>query len=212
VIERWLARLDRVRGLGGGRSQMVFLALFFAASFSCYLAVLKLRGPSRAVVTWTAWDEWFAFTPGWIWVYLPVFVVGPVLVVLLDRDVFAWYVRRATLVAVVSLAVFVAVPSHTVRPGVDGLGDNLTARVYRLVVEIDDPPANAAPSLHVSLSCLLAWAVGYNYPRWWGAAFAGAVLVWLSTLFTWQHHLVDVATGALLASLAAIGPPRGAGL
>jgi membrane-associated phospholipid phosphatase len=140
-------------------------------------------------------------------------VIGPLLTLILSRYVFVWYVRRATIVLLVSIVVFVAVPSHTIRPltipsNHDRLGDNLTSWVYQRVVEIDDPPANAAPSLHVSLSCLLAWAVGYNYPRWWGAAFAGALLVWLSTLYTWQHHLIDVASGALLACLAAIGPPR----
>ena len=39
-------------------------------------------------------------------------------------------------------------------------------------------------------------------------AFGAALVVWLSTLFTAQHHLIDVATGVLLASFVALFPPR----
>jgi membrane-associated phospholipid phosphatase len=67
------------------------------------------------------------------------------------------------------------------------------------MVTIDEPPANAAPSLHVSLTCLLALALVRDFPRWWPVSCAGVVLVWLATLLTRQHHLVDVLTGALLA-------------
>ena len=48
----------------------------------------------------------------------------------------------------------------------------------------------------------------YQWPRWWPAAFAAAVVVWLSTLYTAQHHLIDVGSGVLLATVAAIGGPR----
>jgi membrane-associated phospholipid phosphatase len=216
-LERLLARFDRVPGLGGGRTQIVFLALFFAVSFSFYLLVLKLRGPAAALKTRTGWDDVFPFVPWWTWVYMVPYLIGPLLVAVLNRTTFVWYVQRATVVVVISVLIFALIPTQTVRPLKDPvkgpeiaaeLGDDLTANVYRKMVEIDDPPANAAPSLHVSLSCLLAWAITFNHPRWWWAALGGAVVVWLSTLFTAQHHLIDVATGAGLASLAAIGPPR----
>lgn len=158
-------------------------------------------------ITWTTWDEAFPFTLWWTWVYMIPYAVGPLLVGTLRRTTFIWYVQRATVVVVISLVIFAIVPTHTVRPNVQ-IDDSLTATLYRQMVEIDDPPANAAPSLHVSLSCLLAWAIAFDRPRWWLAALFGAILVWLSTLFTAQHHLIDVVTGAILASLAAIGPPR----
>ena len=86
-------------------------------------------------------------------------------------------------------------------------GTDPTARLYRDMVEIDEPPANAAPSLHVSLTCLLAWALVRDYPRWWLPGFIGAVLVWLATLFTRQHHVLDVVTGAALACVLALPWP-----
>ncbi len=213
-LERLLATLDRVPGLGGGRTHLVFLSLFFSMSLSLYLTVLRLRGPAVAFRTRIAWDAAFPFTPLWVWVYLLPYILGPLLTLVMSRAAFAWYVRRGTLVVLVSLVIFAAVPTQTVRPlqddpaGADRLGEGWTADLYRWMVEIDDPPANAAPSLHVSLSCLLAWAMAYDFPRWWAAAAAGAVVIWLSTLYTAQHHLIDVLTGVLLASLAAIGGPH----
>ena len=71
------------------------------------------------------------------------------------------------------------------------------------MIAVDEPPANAAPSLHISLSTLLGLALGRDFPRWRPAIFAAVTLVWLATLLTWQHHVIDVATGALLAGLLA---------
>lgn len=216
-VERLLAALDRLPGLGGGITHLVFLSLFFGTCLSLYLAVLRLRGAvGERRKTHIGWDDYFPFTPWWVWIYLLPYVLGPLLTVVMSRTAFAWYVRRAMLVVLVSLVIFAAVPTQTVRPLVadpanaDRLGHGRTADLYRWMVEIDDPPANAAPSLHVSLSCLLAWAMAYDFPRWWAATVGGAVLIWLSTLFTAQHHLIDVLTGVLLASLAAIrGPHHG---
>ena len=59
----------------------------------------------------------------------------------------------------VSLLIFVALPTQVAaRSPEHGLGTGLTARLYEQMVAIDEPPANAAPSLHVSLTCLLALA------------------------------------------------------
>jgi membrane-associated phospholipid phosphatase len=220
-IDRLLARLDRVPGLGGGRTHFIFLGVFFGFCLSLYLTVLKLRGPASTTDTRIEWDRAFPFTPWWTWPYLLPYVIGPLLVVVIRRPVFTWFIRRALIVAVASLVIFVVYPTQTIRPldksknteeewkaNEAKLGDDLTSRMYRQMDAIDSPPANAAPSLHVSLSCLMAWAVVFDRPRWWWAALLGAVFVWLSTLYTAQHHLIDVATGALLASLAAIGPPQ----
>src|SRR5436190_930050 len=177
--ERLLARLDRLPGLGGGWTHLVAMALFFASAYGLYLTMLKVRGPAARVITFTEWDRLFPFTPWWTWPYLLVWGLGPVLVMVLRREVFAWYLRRAFIVTVVSIAIFAIMPTQTVRPLAPNhpdremndakLGDGVLGWMYRKMVEIDDPPANAAPSLHVSLSCLLAWALFYDRPRWWWA-------------------------------------------
>ncbi len=64
-------------------------------------------------------------------------------------------------------------------------------------------PFNNFPSMHVSY-CLFSARVFATYAdnKWGGVLLAWAGLVALSTLFTKQHHLLDVAAGALLATLA----------
>ena len=194
--------------LGRFLFQAVTLAGIMLLSLSLYLIVLKWRGPTASVTTVTAWDERIPFLPDWVWIYLVPYLVGPVAVGVLTRDTFLWYIRRGLLLVGLTLLIFIAFPTRTVRPPQTDLGDGPTARLYRSMVAIDEPPANAAPSLHVSLTCLLAWGLVRDFPRWWWIAFTGTGLVWLATLLTWQHHLIDVATGAVLGSAVAWSGPR----
>jgi membrane-associated phospholipid phosphatase len=130
-----------------------------------------------------------------------------VVIGMLSRETFRWYVTRALAIVFITLAIFIALPTQTAkRQPATGL-DEITAHLYHNMVEIDDPPANAAPSLHVSLTCLLGLALLRDFPRWWVLSVSGVLLVWLATLFTRQHHLIDVGTGALLAVVVALGWP-----
>jgi membrane-associated phospholipid phosphatase len=84
----------------------------------------------------------------------------------------------------------------------------LTGQLYKNMIAIDEPPANAAPSLHVSLTFLLGLALLMDFPRWWWLSTIGIGLVWLATLFTRQHHFIDVGTGILVTSLVVCAWPR----
>jgi membrane-associated phospholipid phosphatase len=187
-----------------GIRQAAWLVVIMLASLGLYLAVLWWRGPQAQLVTETVADAWIPFDPRWVWVYLIPYVIGPVIVGMLSRDTFAWYVRRGIQLVAISLIIFIVLPTKTVRPDVSDLGGGLTADLYRGMTAIDGPAANAAPSLHVSLTCLLAWALLRDFPRWWPVTVSGVILVWLSTLFTRQHHIVDVLTGILLATVMAL--------
>lgn len=191
-----------------GLRQAIVLGLIMVTSLGCYLAILWTRGRDATIVTRTAWDEPISLQVGWVWVYLIPYLVGPVIAALLSRETFAWYIRRGLIVVGVSLLIFLLLPTKTVRPDEEllrtKLGTDLTSELYRNMITIDGPAANAAPSLHVSLTCLLAFALIRDFPRGWPIWLAGAISVWLATLFTWQHHLIDVATGVLLATLVAL--------
>ena len=186
-------------------AQALFLAVIMLSSLGLYLVVEYWRGHSNPLVTQTAWDRHIPFEPGWVWVYLFPYLMAPVLAALMSWDTMVWYIKRGLVVLFISLAVFVVLPTRTVRPNIDHLGDGLTAQFYRNMVTIDGPAANAAPSLHVSLSALLAWTLIRDYRRSWQLALIWSItiLVWASTLFTWQHHLADVATGVLLGTALA---------
>lgn len=189
------------------RQSLLLLAIMFG-SLGCYLIVLWWRGPAAVIVTEIEWDRRLPFRPEWVWVYLLPYLIGPILFGLSSPETFRWYVRRGVPMVFVSLTIFAVVPTKTVRPEVDDLGEGRSADLYRNIIAIDGPAANAAPSLHVSLTCLLFWALIRDFPRWWPVSLTGILLIWLSTLLIRQHHLIDVCTGVLLASLFALPGKR----
>jgi len=184
--------------------QSLLGSAIIVAGLGSYLAVLKWRGSAGASVTQTAWDRSIPFQPGWLYVYLAPYAAAPVLLAIMRRGTFVRFLTSSLAVLAVSLVVFSTVPTQTVRPAGDELGDGFTSALYRAMVAIDDPPANAAPSLHVSLTCLLALALLHDFRRYWPVIILGTGLVWVATLLTWQHHLIDVASGAALGLLASL--------
>jgi membrane-associated phospholipid phosphatase len=195
--------------LARGIRQAVVIAIIMFSALGLYLVVLKWRGWAghNHITYLEELDELFPFRPGWVWVYLIPYLIGPVMVGLLSSDSFYWFVRRGLILIGITLTIFILYPTQTrPRPPAQP-GDGPTARLYHNMIKIDDPPANAAPSLHVSLTCLLAWTLVRDYPRWWLPSFAASVVVWLATLFTRQHHVLDVVTGALLACVLALPCP-----
>lgn len=179
--------------------QALGLAALMLVSLGGYLTVLYWRGHDAAITTYISWDDAIPYQPGWVWVYLIPYLVGPVVIGVMRASTFRWYVLRALTVVGLTLVIFIVVPTRTApRPDEHQLS-GLTAQLYDAMITIDEPPANAAPSLHVSLTCLLALALFRDFPRWWPSTFVGVILVWLATLFTRQHHLIDVVTGAMMA-------------
>jgi lysylphosphatidylglycerol synthetase-like protein (DUF2156 family) len=184
------------------------LTAIMLGSLGGYLLVLNWRGPDARLTTHTAWDDVVPFQPGWVWVYLIPYLIGPLVIGLFRRETFHWYVKRGLVVVGVTLLIFIVLPTRTApRPHPD-LGDGPTGQLYKMMVDIDEPPANAAPSLHVSLTFLLALAFMRDFPRWAWLAAIGVGLVWLATLLTRQHHLIDVGTGILLTALIVSFWPR----
>jgi membrane-associated phospholipid phosphatase len=181
--------------------QALGLAVLMMSSLGGYLVVLKWRGGDARLCTHTAWDDWFPFEPSWVWVYLLPYLVGPAAIGFVSPATFRWYVKRGLVVVGLSLLIFILVPTQIAeRQSLEVLDSGITSLLYNQMVAIDEPPANAAPSLHVSLTFLLALALGKDFPKWRPVTALAVALVWLATLFTRQHHLIDVASGILLAA------------
>jgi membrane-associated phospholipid phosphatase len=110
--------------------------------------------------------------------------------------------RRMTLATVTAALVFAVFPARftLARPALD---QPFLAAAYAFL-DMVDQPYNQLPSLHVAY-CLLFWlALRSQATGWRRIALAGwLVLVAGSTLFTWQHHVADVAAGLALGAAVA---------
>lgn len=146
-----------------------------------------------------AWEQHIPLLP---WMVLPYMSSGLLLatsfwVVRRQQDVLALSQRLLLATVVASLA-FMAWPLQfsTPRPMVES---SLWSAFFDVLTAVDKP-YNQFPSLHVAYCVILVAAL----KDWPGLrALRGLVLGWLvlvavSTVFTYQHHVADVAGGVLL--------------
>lgn len=119
--------------------------------------------------------------------------------------------RRLAFATVAACLLFAAYPLRfaLARPAVDAA---LPAWLFAQLTAVDQP-YNQLPSLHVAY-CVLFWSAlrpaiaGRAAPLLRSALAAWLLLVAAATVFTYQHHLADVAGGALLGALAVRLLPR----
>ena len=84
-----------------------------------------------------------------------------------------------------------------------------TAPFFRALYA-NDLPYNLAPSLHIGLRCLFWITYGRHMRGWARTAMRWwFILIGISTLLVWQHHLMDIVTGFLMAyAIVALLPDR----
>jgi membrane-associated phospholipid phosphatase len=150
----------------------------------------------------TAIDKWIPFLPWTVSIYYGCYLFWVVNYILCARQEKARAYRFLSadfLAKGVCLLCFVLLPTTNTRPVVEPQGFWNSAMV--LLYQRD-----AADNLFPSIHCLASWFcyIGLrgqrNIPRWYRRfSFWMAVAVFLSTLTTKQHVLVDVAGGILLA-------------
>ena len=178
---------------------LLFLAPFFFLLYGGAGWVASLQ-PDVASLH-LAWEESIPFVPAMIVPYMSIdrFFAATVFL-FADRRELRTHVGRIVLVITVATACFLLFPLRFgfERPVVDGLFGPLFTLLHSL-----DRPYNQAPSLHIALLVVL-WPV---YHRALGGSANLALHVWFaligaSVLLTWQHHLIDVPTGALLGLAA----------
>ncbi len=107
--------------------------------------------------------------------------------------------RQLLTAQVVAVGCFVLFPlrySFT-RPPVEGVPGFL----FDVLMGFDQP-FNQAPSLHIALGVILWAAWSAAVPRGWRLALhLWFFLIGVSVLTTYQHHAIDIPTGALLGAL-----------
>jgi hypothetical protein len=147
-----------------------------------------------------AWEHAVPFVPWTIVPYWAIDVLYAIsLFVCTDRRELDTHAKRLLTAQVVAISSFLLFPLkftfERAQPG--GVFGDLFALLTSF-----DRPFNQAPSLHIALLVIL-WALFARKLR--GAARvlldASLLLIGASVLTTWQHHFIDVPTGALLGFL-----------
>jgi len=192
MIAAWLAQRPWQRAA----AWLALLGPLFYATygFANWWATTRAQVPSAAF-------EWERQIPFWPWTIFPYWTINVfyALSLFLGRSKHRVDRHALRLVTATAIAVtcFVLWPLHFGfgQPAVEGA----PAFLFNALRGFDQP-YNQAPSLHIALAVILwDW-----YRRLISARWARAVMhVWAfaicaSVLTTWQHHFIDIPTGALL--------------
>ena len=174
---------------------LAFLGPFFFASYGFATWWTSRREQVGAIVF--DWERYIPFVPWSIVPYwtIDVFYGISLFVCTTVRELDA-HAKRLLTAQILAVACFLAFPLRFTfaRPPADGVYDALFD-----VLASFDQPFNQAPSLHIALLVIL-WALYARHTR--GVVrlivHGWALVIGASVLTTWQHHFVDVPTGALL--------------
>lgn len=178
---------------------LLFLGPFFFATygFSNWAATQR----ASTLVLAFDWERAIPFAP---WTIVPYWSIdllyGLSFLACRDRREVDRHALRLLTVQVVAIACFLALPMRFSfeRPAVDGGFGALFAALASF-----DQPFNQAPSLHIALLVVIWVQLAPLLRGWPGAAgHLWLALIGVSVLTTWQHHFVDIPTGALLGFMA----------
>ncbi|RNF35694.1 phosphatase PAP2/dual specificity phosphatase family protein [Paracoccus methylarcula] len=178
---------------------LAFLAPFFYLTYGTanWLASVRPGVPNLAF-------DWEAHIPFIAWTIIPYWSINAFYALSLfvnDRPEDVGRLARRYLAAqVVAVTCFVAFPLQAifVRPETHGLPGFMFD-----VLGGFDKPFNQAPSLHIALLVIIWDHWRRRLGRTWRVIWhLWSLLIGLSVLTTWQHHVIDIPTGMLLGLFA----------
>lgn len=186
------------------------LALAGAVFIGIYGACNAFTATRPDVGTWMwEWERHIPFIPEMVVPYwtLDLFFIGAFFLCSSKVEL-NLLTKRLITVTVLSGICFLLFPLKMglERPTPEGW----TAPLFRALYH-NDLPYNLAPSLHISLRSLIWVFYGAHLTGWTRRIVKiWFMLIGLSTLLVWQHHVIDVAAGFLMGWLvtALIRDPR----
>jgi protein-tyrosine phosphatase len=186
---------------------LLFLGPFFFASYG-FATWVSMQRDSVAVLFFP-WERAIPFLP---WTIVPYWSIdllyGLSFLACRDAREVDRHGLRLVTVQLVAIACFLAFPMRFSfeRPDADGLFGALFGALASF-----DQPFNQAPSLHVAILVIVWTRIAPRFHGWSAALVHGwLALIGVSVLTTWQHHFIDIPTGALLGFLALwLWPDRG---
>jgi protein-tyrosine phosphatase len=174
---------------------LLVLAPFFFLSYGVANWLASLRSEVGSVVF--AWERNIPFVA---WTIIPYWSIdilyGISLFVCATERELDTHVRRLLSAQAIAVVCFILFPLTFTfaRPEVDGLDGFLFGSLSQF-----DKPFNQVPSLHIALLVILWDRYARHVPRWAGwILHAWFTLIGVSVLTTYQHHFVDIPTGAAL--------------
>lgn len=181
-----------------GVAWLLFLGPFFFLSYGFANHLAAQRGVTDNLLF--DWEHRIPFVP---WTILPYWSIDLFygLSFLLCRDRFEVdrHALRLLTAQLASVLCFLLFPLHFSfeRPHVDGFFGAL----FDMLMGFDQP-YNQAPSLHIGLLVVIWARFAATTPvRWRWLEHGWAALIAVSVLTTYQHHFIDIPTGALVGLL-----------
>lgn len=166
----------------------------------CYLLINRVMGYVGGGTTFDIWlDQYIPFWPVWVVPYLLAIVWWGIAILWaflkMEDSLYVAFITGWISTCLIGYSIFIFYPNYMVRPELTGTG---WAEWMIRFVYANDRTYNAFPSQHLWDTVIITLFWGRWKPRWrwplWGFTF----IVALSTLFTGQHWIVDVAGGTLL--------------
>ena len=204
AMVQWARRQLRQGVFGERWGVALATILLLAAWYGMSLLYAPLNhGPNRIFLR-TPLDQAIPVVPVFVipYVSLTPYIAAPMALLLLLRVRLLRSAALAMIIAwLVSYACYHFLQSYVARPELSGT-DPLTSLIR--TVYAGDQPYNDFPSLHTSLSTIVA-------VHWWRvdrraglAAGAWTLLIVASTVLIHQHYLADLAGGLILAAVACL--------
>ncbi|MFC2352346.1 phosphatase PAP2/dual specificity phosphatase family protein [Eikenella halliae] len=189
------------------KASLLKLALVGALFYTSY-GLSNHYAASLAYVPEIAF-AWEHSIPFWAWTIVPYWSLNLMYAAafFLCRDACEQnrYVARLVSAQIVATTCFMLFPLHFgwPKPPTDGLWGWLFDSLVAF-----DLPYNQAPSLHIALSIIVGAFYWTRFPKIRLPIFLWQSLIALSVLTTYQHHFIDVPTGALLGWLVLWAIPQ----
>ncbi len=196
MSEALVAAAASGRPWGRAFGWLAFLGPFFFATYGFATWVTAQRPHVGALVF--DWERTIPFLP---WTIVPYWSIdllyGLSLFTCTDRRELDTHAKRLLTAQVIAVCCFLLFPLTFTfeRP----IGDGVFGWLFQ-VLGLFDRPFNQAPSLHVALLVIL-WAQYARVVTGKASRFVlhgWFALIGVSILTTWQHHFIDMPTGALL--------------
>jgi membrane-associated phospholipid phosphatase len=183
------------RPWGRALAWLCFLGPFFFLSYGTANWLAAQRAEVGSVVF--DWERAIPFVP---WTIVPYWSIdafyGLSLLICTGKAELDTHARRLLTAQIVAVACFILFPLRFTfeRPEASGVAGAL----FQVLTSFDKP-YNQAPSLHIALLVILWPLYARHVPRWalW-LLHPWFALLFISVLTTYQHHFIDLPTGALL--------------